>query len=70
MSKKVLHYLLEYLGLLGSEYVSTPFDPSIKLCHDNSVPFEDISSYIRLIERRIYLNTTRPNITFITQRLS
>ncbi|MCI03735.1 copia protein, partial [Trifolium medium] len=50
--------------------VSTPSDASIKLCADNDAPFEDISAYRRLVGRLLYLNTTRPDITFITQQLS
>jgi len=62
--------LLNDSGLLGSKPVSTPSDPSVKLHNDVSPPFTDISAYRRLIGRLIYLNTTRPDITFITQQLS
>jgi len=62
--------LLHDSGLLGAKLVSTPFDPSIKLHNDTSPLFTDISPYRRLIGRLIYLNTTRPDITFITQQLS
>lgn len=62
--------LLNDSGLLGSKPVSTPSDPSIKLHNDTSPPFSDVSTYRRLIGRLIYLNTTRPDITFITQQLS
>jgi len=41
-----------------------------KLHHDPSKPYEDISSYKRLVGRLLYLNTTIPDITFITQQLS
>jgi len=62
--------LLNDSGLLGSKPVSTPSDPSVKLHNDASPLFTDISAYRRLIGRLIYLNTTRPDITFITQQLS
>jgi len=62
--------LLNDLGLLGSKLVSTPSDPSVKLHNDTSPLFIDISTYRRLIGRLIYLNTTRSDITFITQQLS
>ncbi|CAJ2636545.1 unnamed protein product [Trifolium pratense] len=62
--------LLTDSGLLGAKPVSTPSDASIKLHADNSAPFEDISAYRRLVGRLLYLNTTRPDITFITQQLS
>ena len=62
--------LLHDSGLLSSKPVSTPFDPSFKLHSDSSAAFTDVSAYRRLIGRLIYLNTTRPDITFITQQLS
>ncbi|PNX71343.1 retrovirus-related Pol polyprotein from transposon TNT 1-94, partial [Trifolium pratense] len=49
--------LISDSGLLGSKPVSTPSDPSLKLCHDDSAPYEDIPSYRRLIGRLVYLNT-------------
>ena len=61
--------LLEDSGFLNSKPISTPFDPSIKLHNDGSDPYTDIPAYRRLI-RLMYLNTTRPDITFITQQLS
>jgi hypothetical protein len=66
-------YCLDLLldsGTVGSKPVSTPSDPSIKLYLDSSPPFEDIAAYRRLVGRLLYLNTTRPDITFITQQLS
>ena len=62
--------LLTDSGLTGSKPVSTPFDPSIKLHNDSSIPFPDIRTYRRLIGRLLYLNTTRSDITYITQQLS
>jgi hypothetical protein len=66
-------YCLDLLvdsGLLGAKPVSTPCDPSVKLYHDDSPPYHDISAYRRLVGRLLYLNATRPDITFITQQLS
>jgi hypothetical protein len=57
-------------GLLGSKPVTTPSDPSVKLHADSSHALEDISSYRRLVRRLLYLNATRPDITFISQQLS
>jgi hypothetical protein len=62
--------LLSDSGFLGTKPVSTPSDPSIKLCNDSNELYLDIPSYRRLIGRLLYLNTTRPYITFITQQLS
>jgi hypothetical protein len=62
--------LLQDSGLLGSKPVTTPSDPSIKLHNDSSPLFTDVSAYRRLVGRLIYLNTTRPKITSITQQPS
>ncbi|KAK2409531.1 putative mitochondrial protein [Trifolium repens] len=62
--------LLHDYGLSGCNPASTPSDPSIKLYNDSSPPFEDIPAYRRIVGRLLYLNTTRPDITFITQQLS
>jgi len=61
--------LLQDSSLLGSKPVTTPSDPSIKLHNDASPLFTDVSAYRRLVGRLIYLNTTRPDITFITQSI-
>jgi hypothetical protein len=66
-------YCLDMLsdsGSINSKHVSTPSDPSIKLRHDSSLPCDDIPSYRKLVGRLLYLTTTRPDITFITQQLS
>jgi len=62
--------LLNGSYLLGSKPVSTPSDLSIKLHNDSSPPLLDIPTYRRLIGKLLYLNTTRPDITYITQQLS
>ncbi|GAU30899.1 hypothetical protein TSUD_381130 [Trifolium subterraneum] len=62
--------LLNDSGLLGSKPASTPLDPSIKLHNDNGKPFEDISLYIRLVGKLLYLTNTRPDIAYATQQLS
>jgi len=62
--------LIDDLDLLGAKPVSTPSDPTVKLHHDSSAPYLDIPSYRRLMGRLLHLNTTRPDITFITQQLS
>ncbi|MCI03083.1 copia protein, partial [Trifolium medium] len=62
--------LLSDAGLLASKPVSTPSDASIKLHVDNGPLYDDVSAYRRLVGRLLYLTTTRPDITFITQQLS
>lgn len=62
--------LLSDSGFIGFKPVNTPADPSIKLSNDISSPHMNIQGYRRLIGRLLYLTTTRPDITFITQQLS
>jgi hypothetical protein len=62
--------LLDDSGTIGSKPVSTPSDSSVKLHHDSGPLYDDIPAYRRLVGRLLYLNTTRPDITFITQQLS
>jgi hypothetical protein len=62
--------LLSDSNAISSKPVSTPSDASLKLHNDSSPPYEDIPSYRRLVGRLLYLNSTRPDITFITQQLS
>jgi len=49
--------------------VSTPSNPSFKLRHDDIKPYVNIATYRRLVGNLLYLNTTRPDITFITRQL-
>ena len=62
--------LLKDSRFLNSKPVSTPSDPSVKLHNDDSESYSDVPAYRRLIGRLLYLTTTRPYITFITQQLS
>lgn len=55
--------------MLGSKPISTHVVPPIKLFCDDSTAYHDTPSYRRLIGRLLYLTTTRPDITFITQQL-
>jgi hypothetical protein len=57
-------------GCIGSKHVSTPSDPAIKLHQHTVKPFDDVPAYRRLVGSLIYLNNTRPDITFTTQQLS
>jgi hypothetical protein len=67
--KKYCLDLLANSGTIRSKPASTPSDPSLKLHNDDALPYKDISSYRRLVGRLLYLNTTRPYITYITQQL-
>ena len=62
--------LLDDSGTIGSKPVSTPSDSSIKPNLDSSPLYDDVPAYRRLVGILLYLNTTRPDITFLTQQLS
>jgi len=68
--KKYCLDLLDDSDTIGSKLVSTPSDSSIKLHLDSGTFYNDIPAYRRLVGRLLYFNTTRPDITFITQQLS
>jgi hypothetical protein len=62
--------LLKDSGLLGAKPATTPLDPSIKLHNDDGKTYDDVSGYIRLIGKLLYLTNTRPDIAYATQQLS
>ncbi|GAU39523.1 hypothetical protein TSUD_222930 [Trifolium subterraneum] len=62
--------LLHDSGLLGAKPSVTPLDPAIKLYNDDAKPYDDISSYRRLVGKLLYLTNTRPDIAYATQQLS
>ncbi|GAU50785.1 hypothetical protein TSUD_192210 [Trifolium subterraneum] len=62
--------MLKDSGLLGSKPAMTPMDTSIKLHSNAGIPYDDVSSYRRMVGKLLYLNTTRPDIAFATQQLS
>lgn len=70
MPKEVLLYHLNDTGLLGCKPAKTPLDPCVELHQDPSGSYEDILGYRRLVGKRPYLTTIRPNISFATQQLS
>jgi hypothetical protein len=62
--------LLKDSGLLEAKPVVTPLDPSVKLHNDTGKPYNDVSSYKRMIRKLLYLTNTRPDIAYATQQLS
>lgn len=62
--------LIEDLGLLGAKPATTPMDPRVNLHSDMGNLYDDPSRYRRLIGRLLYLNITRPDISFSIQKLS
>jgi hypothetical protein len=56
--------------MIGCKPASTPMDNSLRLHDDSSDLLPNPLPYRRLVGRLIYLNSTRPDITFATQQLS
>lgn len=62
--------ILKEVGFSGCKPVATAIVPGQKLIHTNGVPLTDMSIYIRLVGRLLYLTTTRPDISYSVQQLS
>lgn len=66
--------LLDDTGLLGCKPSSIPMDPSIKLVFEPPKgvvdDLVDAAAYRRLVGRLMYLQITRPDITFAVNKLS
>lgn len=62
--------LLDETGLLGCRPSSIPMDPHIKFSKDSGGDLVDAEPYRRLIGKLMYLQITRPDITFAVNKLS
>ena len=62
--------LLDETCLLGCKPSSIPMDPSIKFTSETGGELVDAGAYRRLIGRLMYLQITRPDITFAVNKLS
>ncbi|XP_022856859.1 uncharacterized protein LOC111377935 [Olea europaea var. sylvestris] len=68
--RKYILDIIKYVGLIGARSVSVPIPKGTKLSQISSPPFADLERYRRLIGRLLYLNLTRPDITYGIQQLS
>ncbi|KAG7560507.1 Retrotransposon gag domain [Arabidopsis thaliana x Arabidopsis arenosa] len=62
--------LLDSAGLLGCKPSSIPMDPHVKFAKDRGGELVDAEAYRRLIGKLMYLQITRPDITFAVNKLS
>lgn len=62
--------LLEDMGMLASKAAKLPMDPNLQLRLSDGPFLADPSLYRRLIGRLLYLNVSRPDITFAVHKLS
>lgn len=62
--------LIDDLGFLAAKPVSTPMDPRNNLQSDKGDMLDNPARYRRLVGRLLYLNITRPDISFSVQKLS
>lgn len=62
--------ILSDTGLLGAKVVDTPLSRGHKFVTDQSDLLTEPDRYRRLIGRLLYLNFTRPDITYAVQQLS
>jgi len=57
--------LIHETRLLGCKSVRTPVNNDVNLWDETKPLFEDISQYMRLIGKLIYLTVMRPNILYV-----
>uniref|UniRef100_A0A803NS67 Reverse transcriptase Ty1/copia-type domain-containing protein n=1 Tax=Cannabis sativa TaxID=3483 RepID=A0A803NS67_CANSA len=62
--------LLKESGCLGSKSVSTPMEPNIKLSNNDGTHLQNLTQYRSLIGKLLYLTITRPDISFVINRLN
>ncbi|XP_024028503.1 uncharacterized protein LOC112093728 [Morus notabilis] len=62
--------LLEDTGFLACNPAPVPMNPRVQLSATSGDVLSDVSQYCRLIGRLLYLNLSRPDITFAVHKLS
>lgn len=68
--RKYVLDLLHHAGLLGCKPVATPFPAGLVLSQGTAAPLADPDTYRRLVGQLLYLNLTRPDISYAAQQLS
>ena len=67
--RKYILNLIGDIGLTVARPTSTPRPPGSKLAVDDNPLFEDLERYLHLVGQLLYLNFTRPDITYGVQQL-
>ncbi|KAI3462288.1 hypothetical protein Pfo_018951, partial [Paulownia fortunei] len=68
--QKYARDLLERFGMLDCKPISTPMEVNAKLCAHEGKGLEDETMYRQLVGSLIYLNLTRPDISFAVDIVS
>lgn len=68
--RKYILDLLKDADMENCNSVSTPSPPSLHLTDKDGEYLTDPESYRRIISKLLYLNMTRPNISYVVQQLS
>lgn len=66
-------YILDIIivaSLIGSRPALTPFPPGTTLSRKDGDPLPDLEPYRRIVGQLLYLNLTRPDISYVAQQLS
>ncbi|KAK6137928.1 hypothetical protein DH2020_028316 [Rehmannia glutinosa] len=67
--RKYILDILANVGMMDCRPASTPFPQGLKLVGKSGILLTDPDKYCRLVGRLLYLNLTRPDITFCVQQL-
>lgn len=62
--------LIEDVGFHGYKVSKTPIEPNLKLTMEEGALLEDAGQYRRLIGKLLYLTITRPELSFVVNRVS
>lgn len=62
--------MLRATNMLGCKTMAFPFPKASKLCTNEGDKADDLELYRRLRKLYIYLNMTRPDISYVVQQLS
>lgn len=68
--RKYILDILQTASLLGCKPVSTPLPPGLTLSKTGGTLLSDLEQYRRLVGQLLYLNLTRPGISYAVQQLS